>query len=122
MKKLLLALALCLALTVPVYAIDITAEWDQEVFDGLTGWKMYMAVDSPGGPYQHFTDIPYDGSGAYTYTCERPLTLLPGEHSYSFVLVTFAGTEASANSPEATLTLKGDVPAVVRFQMTITAQ
>jgi hypothetical protein len=64
MKKFLIALGLCLCFAFPVQARDITAEWDQEICEGFTGWRLYCSVDSPGGPYDYWeVHIPYDGSG-----------------------------------------------------------
>ena len=121
-KKLLIVVALCLMMVAPVWAADLTFEWDQELSQGFTGWKLYMAVDSPGGPYlsPEVANIAYDGSGATHYTSEQAVETLPGTHTYYFVLVAFAaGYDPSANSNEVSVELTSVVPAPLHFSVTI---
>ena len=115
---------MCFALVAfPAYGKDITAEWDQEIFDGLTNWVLYASVDSPGGPYDYWeSSIPYDGSEASHYTVTKVFPLQKGTHTYYFVLVAFAGVEHSSNSNEASVVMTGDIPAPAHFTVTITVQ
>ena len=114
MKKFILVLTLlCLMLASPVLAKDIVAEWDQQITLGFSGWKLYMAVDKPGGPYEPFADIPYTPppSSDDHYTSPQSVEVLPGEHTYYFVLVAFTSDgQYSPNSNEASVTLTGAYP------------
>ena len=124
MKKLLLALLMVFCLAGTAFAETLTFEWDQEIVDGFSGWRLYMAVDSSGGPYlpNPVAQIAYDGSGATHYTATETVETLMGTHTYYFVLVAFAGSESSSDSNEVFVELTKAVPTPLHFSVTISTE
>ena len=125
MKRLLVALIMCLMLASHALAKEITLAWEYptEVAErpDFVGWKIYYSIDTPGGPYNTpaWVDVPYAGGGPdYSVTADLPLVI--GTHTYYFVGVAFTQTDNSANSNEASATYTMALPPMTNFSVTIT--
>lgn len=131
MKKLLIAIFICLSLILPsqVFAINktLTMFWQQdsdslEVMSNGGGWNVYVS-DTEGGPYTLATDvdgnkifITYDGVPASDYTSNQTI-LFDGNIGtttikyFTLKAVTSSGVESSySNEASASVEIPVGVP------------
>ena len=109
---------------------SLTFQWEQDSSDiadpSFRGWKLYHAVDQPGGPYgEPFAVIFYDGQQQTVYSSTQTLTVPDNEtHTHYFVLTAFNDGAESGYSNEANAEIAVYTPPTIpfNFSVTITSQ
>jgi hypothetical protein len=126
MRRILLALILCLGMCIPALAQEtnsIQFEWDQTISPDFAGWELYQHTASMGEgdacqtEGSMVSDIEYTGQTEYTTTYQ--LTGQAGDTFYFRILAKDAVGNKSECSNEVSYTLTDTTPPTVPINLTI---
>ena len=129
MKKVLITLLAitlgCFLFSGSAFAADktetLTFGWEYADTTNLDHWTLYWS-DTAGGPYTEVVVIPYDASGATSYTHDEQLTITAdqGANVTKYFVMTASSTdETSADSNEVSYDFHIPMGTVFNLQVTV---
>jgi len=79
---------------------SVTFAWEQDANDlpVLKEWRIKKS-SAPGGPYETFVVVPYDGQAKPTYTATTVLTVPSGQKTTLYFVATAVATSGFESGP-----------------------